>query len=82
MVILAWFEASLLETKHIACKIVNKRSLNLKNVHFEGRLKHTPLVCPKLSCVGRQIRGRPRESMETIILKLSIEPLIGANAKE
>ena len=50
MVILAWFEASLLETKHIACKIVNKRSLNIKVCAFRGSTKKTPLVCPKLPC--------------------------------
>ena len=43
-VILASFEATLLETKYIACKIVNKRSLNIKNHEFRGPYnKYAPL---------------------------------------
>ena len=47
-VILAEFEATLLETKYIASKMFNNRSLNIKIMQFNGRIKHTPPVYPKL----------------------------------
>ena len=41
-VILVQFELTLLETKCIACEIVNKRSLNMKNRPFRGPTKTHP----------------------------------------
>ena len=44
MMILAKFEATLLETKYIASKMLNNRSLNIKIVQFDGRIKRTPVL--------------------------------------
>ena len=41
-VILVRFKVTLLETKYIACEIVNKRSLNVKNCAFRGPSKTQP----------------------------------------
>ena len=41
-VILALFEAILLEDKYIACEIINKLSLNTKNCAFRGPNKTHP----------------------------------------
>ena len=41
-VILAGFEATLLETKYIVCKIANMLSLNIKNCAFRGPHKTHP----------------------------------------
>ena len=40
--ILVRFEVTLLETKYIACEIVNRRSLNVKNRVFRGPTKTHP----------------------------------------
>ena len=40
--ILVYSEATLLETKYIACKIINKRSLNTKNREFQAPNKMHP----------------------------------------
>ena len=63
MVILASFEATLLETKYIACKIVNKRSLNIKNRAFREPNKTHPSGMSE-TAVGRKRDGRER-SCET-----------------
>ena len=41
-VILVRFEVTLLETKYIACEVVNKRSLNVENRAFRGPTKMHP----------------------------------------
>ena len=46
MVILAAFEATLLETKYMMSKMFNNWLLNIKIVQFNGRIKRTPPVCP------------------------------------
>ena len=51
-VILVRFEVTLLETKYIACKIVNKGSLNVKNRAFRGLTKTHPSGMSKTAVIG------------------------------